>query len=65
MPARNNYKAQFGLAIKLTLPRLILNNSTIWLVNTKAQNKQMHCQISPRRNMQPMWLYNENEFFYL
>ena len=49
MPARN-YKAQFGLAMKLySVYILILNNSAIWLVNTKPQNKQMHCQISPRR----------------
>ena len=51
MPARN-YKAQFGLAIKIYSDInqiLILNNSAIWLVNTKPQNKQMHCQISPKR----------------
>ena len=53
MPARN-YKAQFGLAIKLySVYILILNNSAIWLVNTKPQNKQMHCQISPRRMCNP------------
>ena len=35
----------------------------------KAQNKQMHGRISPRKacnpeekNVQPMWLYNENQF---
>ena len=49
MPARN-YKAQFGLAIKIySVYIFMLNNSAIWLVNTKPQNKQMHFQISPRR----------------
>ena len=43
MPARN-YKAKSCLA---------LNNSAIWLVNTKPQNKQTHCQISPRRVCKP------------
>ena len=53
MHARN-YKAQFGLAIKIySVKILILNNSAIWLVNTKPQNKQMHCQISPRRTCNP------------
>ena len=40
-----NYKAQFGLAIKIYLCMCIINNSAIWLVNTKPQNKQMHCRI--------------------
>ena len=40
MLARNE-KAQFGLA------KFILNNSEIWLVNTKPQNKQMHCKFHP------------------
>ena len=35
MPVRN-YKAQSDLAIKI---ELILNNSAIWSVNTKPQNK--------------------------
>ena len=53
MPARN-YKAQFGLAIKIySVYIFILNNSAIWLVNTKPQNKQMHCRISPRRTCNP------------
>ena len=48
MSARN-YKAQFGLAIKIySVWIFILNNSAIWLVKTKLQNKQMHCRISPR-----------------
>ena len=56
MPARN-YKAQFGLAIKIySVWIFILNNSTILLVNTKPQNNQMHCQISPRRTCNP-WGY--------
>ena len=45
MPARN-YKAQSDLAIKI---EFILNNSAIWLANTKPQNKQIHCRIYPRR----------------
>ena len=40
MPGRNE-KVQFGLA------KFILNNSAIWLINTKPQNLQMHCIISP------------------
>ena len=31
----------------------ILNNSAIWLVNTKPQNKQMHGRISPVRACNP------------
>ena len=31
----------------------MLNNSTIWLVNMKPRNKQMHCCISPRRACNP------------
>ena len=31
----------------------MLNNITVWLVNTKTQNKQMHCRISPRRTCNP------------
>ena len=31
----------------------ILNNSAIWLVNTKPQIKQMYCQILPRRMCNP------------
>ena len=46
MPARN-YKAQCGHA------KFILNNSAIWLVNTKPQNMQIHCRISPRRTCNP------------
>ena len=44
----------------------MLNNSAIWLVNTKPQNKQfMHCQFSPKRMyIQPMRLCNENQFLY-
>ena len=49
MPARN-YKAQSDLAIKI---EFILDNSAIWPVNMKPQNKQMHCQISPRRACNP------------
>ena len=49
MPA-GNYKAQSDLAIKI---EIILNNSAIWSVKTKPQNKQMHCQISPRRECNP------------
>ena len=30
-----------------------MNNNAIWLVNTKPQNKQMQCQISPRRAWNP------------
>ena len=53
MPARN-YKAQFGLEIKIySVWILILNNGPIWLVYMKPQNKQMHCQISPRRVCHP------------
>ena len=53
MPARN-YKAQFGLSIKIySVWIFILNNSAIWLVNTKPQKKQMHYQISPRRTCNP------------
>ena len=53
MPAKN-YKAQFGFAIKIySVWIFILNNSVIWLVNTKPQNKQMHCPISPRRTCNP------------
>ena len=37
LPA-NGYKAQFGLAIKINSV-WILNNSAIWLVKTKPQNK--------------------------
>ena len=49
MPARK-YKAQFGLAIKIE----IYNNSGIcWRVNIKQQNRQMHYQISPRRECNP------------
>ena len=53
MPARN-YKALLGLAIKIySVWILILNNGSIWLVNMKPQNKQMHCRISPRRTCNP------------
>ena len=39
MPARN-YKAQCGLAIKIyPVKILILNNSAIWIVNTKPQKE--------------------------
>ena len=31
----------------------MLNNSAIWLVNMKPQNKQMHCRISPRSSCNP------------
>ena len=31
----------------------MLNDSAIWLVNTKPQNKQMHGRISPRRACYP------------
>ena len=56
MPARK-YKAHFCLAIKIySVWIFMLNNSTIWLVNTKPQNKQMHCQISPKRACNP-WGY--------
>ena len=51
MPVRN-YKAEFGFAIKIySVQIFILNtsNSAIWLVNTKPQNKQMHCRITPGR----------------
>ena len=30
-----------------------MNNSAIWLVNTKPQNKQMHGRTSPRRACNP------------
>ena len=30
-----------------------MNNFAIWLVNTKPQNKQMHCQILQRRMCNP------------
>ena len=53
LPARN-YKAEFGLAIKIYCVWIfILNNSSIWPVNKKPQNKQMHCQISPRITCNP------------
>ena len=53
MPSRI-YKAQLGLVIKIySIWIFILNNSAIWLVNTKPQNKQMHCRISPRRTCNP------------
>ena len=52
MHARN--KAQFGLAVKIYSVKIfLLNNSAICLVNTKAQNKQMHGRISPRRACNP------------
>ena len=31
----------------------MLNNSAIWQVNTKPQNKQMHYRFSPRRTCNP------------
>ena len=49
MPVRN-YKAQFDLEIKI---EIYIEYSTIWLVNTKPQNKEMHCRISPRRACNP------------
>ena len=53
MPARN-HKAQFGRAIKIySVWIFILNNSAIWLVNTKPQDKPMHWRISPRRSCNP------------
>ena len=53
MPARK-YKAKLCLEIKIySVKTLILNNSAIWLLNTKPQNKQMHCQIAPRRTCNP------------
>ena len=53
MPA-GKYKAEFGLAIKIySVLIFILNNSAIWRVNAKPQNKQMHCQISPKRMCDP------------
>ena len=53
MPARN-YKAQFGLAIKIhSVWIFILNNSAIWRVKMKPQNKQMHYRFSPRRTFKP------------
>ena len=51
MPPRN-YKAQSDLAIKIEI-YIFFNNGTIWPVITKPQNKQMHCQISPRRVCNP------------
>ena len=49
-----NYDAEFGLAIKIcSVWIFILNNSAIWLVNTKPQNKQMHGRISSRRTCNP------------
>ena len=49
-----NCKAQVGLAIKIySVWIFILNNRAIWLVKTKPQNNQMHCQISPRRKGNP------------
>ena len=60
MPARN-YKAEFGLAIKIySVWILMLNNSPIWPVNTKPQNINALPNFT-RKNLQPMWLYNENE----
>ena len=58
MPARN-YKAQSDLAITI---EIYIEYRAIWLENTKPQNKQMHCRISPRRAC--MWLYNENQFLH-
>ena len=56
MPGRN-CNAQFGLEIKIySVLIFILSNSAIWLqglVNTKSQNKQMHCQISTTRKCNP------------
>ena len=44
-----NYKAQFGLGIKIySVQILILNNSAIWQVNMKPQNKQTHSRILHR-----------------
>ena len=58
-----NYKAQFGLSIKIfSVYILILKNSSIWLVNTKPQNKQMPWKNLTQKNVKHMWLYNENEF---
>ena len=49
-----NYKAKFGLAIKIySVCVFILKNSAIWLVNMKPQNKEMQCLISPRRTCNP------------
>ena len=31
----------------------MVNNSAIWLVNEKPQNKQMYCRISQRRMCKP------------
>ena len=60
MPAN---MAQFGLAIKIysVLIYILNNNSAIWVVNMKPQNKQMQCQILPRRLV---WLYSENHCRY-
>ena len=53
MPARN-YKAQFCLAIKVcSIQIIILNNSAIWLVNTKPQNLANALPITPRRSCNP------------
>ena len=49
MPARN-YKAWSDLAIKI---EIYIKYGAIWPVNSKPQNKQMHCQISPRITCNP------------
>ena len=45
---------QFGIAIKIYYVYIfILNNSAIWLVNTKPQNSQIHCRFSLRKTCNP------------
>ena len=43
------YKAQFDLAVKIYSVWIFILNNSDFLVNTKPQNNQMHCRISPRR----------------
>ena len=54
-----NIRDSLVLQTKYTVWIFILNNSTILLVNTESQHTQMHEGISPRRNVQPLWFYNE------
>ena len=54
--------AQLGLAIKTySVWIFILNNSAI---NAKLQNRQMHCQISPRITCNPCGITMRISFRY-
>ena len=60
MPARK-YQAQFGVAINILCLDIYIEKLR-HLASKNEKNKQMHCQILPRRTCNTCDLYDENEF---